>query len=115
MMFDDQAKPQDNNEALSNATRLRQLCLKHARDLIESAERVLTNEGFPNIAYHLAILALEEIGKAGMIISRAVVADTREVDWMDKRFDDQIWKVQWAVWGRGLSAVRINPKDFEDA
>ncbi len=79
------------------ALQVRQLCLEHAGDLITSAERVLNDNGFPNIAYHLAILALEEIGKAGMIASRAVVGSALDSAWMDKRFDDHIWKLQWAA------------------
>lgn len=94
--------------------RLRQLCLEHAADLVASAERLLPGNGFPNIAYHLAILALEEIGKAGMISSRAVVGTARDTDWMNKRFDDHVWKIQWAVWTPSL-AGRIDPKQFEEA
>ena len=97
------------------ALQVRQLCLEHAADLITSAETVLNDNGFPNIAYHLAILALEEIGKAGMIASRAVVGSALDSAWMDKRFDDHIWKLQWAVWSPRLSGGRIDPKDFEDA
>jgi AbiV family abortive infection protein len=95
--------------------RLRELCLAHAADLVTSAERVLDNDGFPNIAYHLAILALEEIGKAGMIASRAVVGTARDSDWMEKRFDDHVWKIQWAVWTPTLTGGRIDPKEFEEA
>jgi AbiV family abortive infection protein len=95
--------------------RLRELCLAHAADLVSSAERVLDNNGFSNIAYHLAILALEEIGKAAMIASRAVVGTARDSDWMEKRFDDHVWKIQWAVWTPTLASGRIDPKDFEEA
>ena len=52
----------------------RRLCLDHAGDLVAGAERVLGNDNaYSNIAYHLAILAMEEIGKAGMLASRAVI------------------------------------------
>jgi AbiV family abortive infection protein len=99
----------------NDATRIHDLCLEHARDLVASAETVLRNNGFANIAYHLAILALEEIGKAGMIVSRAAVGKARDTGWMDKRFEDHVWKIQWAVWSRGFSSSRIDPKDFEEA
>lgn len=69
----------------------------------------------PNIAYHLAILALEEIGKAGMIASRAVVGSKLDTDWMEKRFNDHAWKLQWAVWSCGFAGSRIDPKEFEEA
>lgn len=94
--------------------RLHQLCLEHAADLVASAERVLAGTGFPNIAYHPAILALEEIGKAGMISSRAVIGAARDTDWISKRFDDHVWKIQWAVWTPSLVG-RIDPQQFEEA
>lgn len=101
--------------ARNSALKTRRICLEHASDLVASAERVFEDNRFANIAYHLAILALEEIGKAGMIASRAVVGSKRDTDWMDKRFDDHVWKLQWAVWSRGFTGRRIDPKDFEEA
>ncbi len=49
-----------------------------------------------------------------MISSRAVVGTARDTDWMGKRFDDHVWKIQWAVWTPSL-AGRIDPKEFEEA
>ena len=93
----------------------RQLCLEHAADLIAASDRVIADEGYPNIAYHLGVLALEEIGKAGMISSRAAVGTARDTGWMDKRLDDHIFKLQWAVWSPSLGGKRIDPKEFEEA
>jgi AbiV family abortive infection protein len=94
----------------------RQLCLSHAGDLIASAERVLADDnGFPNIAYHLAILAMEEIGKAGLLSVRAVTMGTWDSTWVDKRLDNHVQKFMWAVWSPSLSGGKIDPKDFEDA
>jgi AbiV family abortive infection protein len=111
----DNADSPDNNASSNGATRVRELCLKHAADLIASAERVIKDDGFPNIAYPLAVLALEEIGKAGMVVSRAVIGGARDTDWMNNRFDDHVWKIQWAVWSQGFLGNRIDPKDFEEA
>jgi len=107
--------PNQPDAKASGATRVRELCLKHAGDLITAAERVLKDDGFPNIAYHLAVLALEEIGKAGMVVSRAVLAGARDTDWMENKFDDHVWKIQWAIWSHGFMGQRIDPKDFEEA
>jgi AbiV family abortive infection protein len=101
--------PQNNAHVVA-----RGLCLSHAANLIAAAERVLKDNGFPNIAYHLALLALEEIGKASMISSRAALGNARDADWMDKRFEDHVWKIQWAVWSPALNG-RIDPADFEEA
>jgi AbiV family abortive infection protein len=94
----------------------RRHCLEHARDLIASAERVLADDnGFQNIAYHLAILALEEIGKAGMLTTRAITKDSFDVGWIDKRLDNHVQKLMWAVWSPSVSGGRIDPRDFEEA
>ena len=36
-------------------------CRNHAQDLFEAA-KIIRDKSFPNIAYHLATLALEELG-----------------------------------------------------
>jgi AbiV family abortive infection protein len=90
--------------------------LEHADDLIASADRVLANDnGFPNIAYHLAILAMEEIGKAGLLSVRGVMKGTWDSTWVDKRLDDHVQKFLWAVWSPSLSGGKIDPKDFDEA
>lgn len=93
----------------------RRLCLDHARDLIAGAERVLANDNaYPNIAYHLAILAMEEIGKAGMLCARGH-GGASDASWIDKRLDDHIWKLMWAVWSPSLSGGKIDPETFKEA
>jgi AbiV family abortive infection protein len=95
--------------------RQRLFCFDHARDLIASAELLLGKDGsYPNIAYHLAILALEEIGKAGMLAARAVVRDALDTAWMDKRLDSHVWKLMWGVWSPTVSG-KIDPKEFVEA
>ncbi len=94
----------------------REACLKHAKDLLDSAKRVMGGNGdFANIAYHLSILSLEEIGKAGMIIARAVSEGSKNTDWITKRLDDHAFKLMWAVWSPRMLNGRIDPKKFEDA
>lgn len=92
--------------------RVRKLCIKHAGDLINSAAQLLEGRGFPNISFHLAILALEEIGKAGMLLSRAATGKQRGTSWIDARLDDHIWKLQWALWAPAMRQGSLNPKDF---
>ncbi|MDH4100865.1 MAG: AbiV family abortive infection protein [Nitrospirota bacterium] len=94
----------------------RLLCLDHARDLIASAERVLASDNaYPNIAYHLAILAMEEIGKAGMLCARGVTGGAWDTSWIDRRLDDHIWKLMWAIWSPSLSGGKIDPESFKEA
>jgi len=100
----------------SPGVELRRRCLEHADDLIASAERVLsTDNQYQNIAYHLAILALEEIGKAGLLAARFATQGSMDARWIDKRLDDHVSKLLWAVWSPSMSGGRIDPKDFEDA
>lgn len=106
----------DSENIWSTSLLQREACLKHARDLLESAKRVLgDNEDFPNVAFHLTILALEEVGKAGMIIARAVGDGSKDTSWVTKRLDDHIFKLMWAIWSPSMLDGRIEPKKFEDA
>jgi AbiV family abortive infection protein len=94
----------------------RRRCLDHAGNLIAAAERVLADDdAYPNIAYHLAILAIEEIGKAGMLASCAVIGAALDGERLQKRLDDHVYKLMWAVWSPSMSGGKIDPKDFEDA
>lgn len=94
----------------------RRHCLENAADLIASAERILANDsGYPNIAYHLASLAVEEIGKAGMLAARGIVKGALDPTWMEKRLNHHVSKFMWAVWSPSLSGGKIDPKSFEEA
>src|SRR4051812_7213993 len=89
-------------------------CFEHAQDLIEAAERVLS-EGrpLPNIPFHLAFLAIEEMGKAGLITSRETAAGNRDSGWIDKRLDDHAFKLLWGLWTPALrGGAQFDPERF---
>jgi AbiV family abortive infection protein len=89
--------------------------LDHADDLIAAAERVLAGDnGYPNIAYHLGILAMEEIGRAG-ILAQAMVAGRIGARRNEQRLDDHVFKLMHAVWTPAFNGGKIDPKDWEDA
>ena len=92
----------------------RLLCFEHAKDLIESAERVLSGDRpIPNISFHLVLLALEEIGKAELLTAREVSIGNRNVNGIDKRLDDHAFKLLWGLWSPGFRASReIDPERF---
>ena len=46
----------------------------YARDLLRAAKRVLQDEKLPNVSFHLAVLALEEIGKGALLGARGISA-----------------------------------------
>ena len=74
-------------------------CVAHAGDLLTAAKTVLAQK-LPHIAYHLATLALEEIGKAGIIgMTHIAAEDGVYPSWMGKHADDHVKKLFWAIWG----------------
>lgn len=100
----------------ANCLEQRRLCLDHAGDLVTSAERVLANDNaYPNIAYHLAILAMEEIGKAGMLASLAAIGAALDKEMLERRLSDHVFKLMWAAWSPSMWEGKIDPKDFQDA
>jgi AbiV family abortive infection protein len=87
------AKP---DERLLEAT---SACVIHARDLLESAKAVqATNRN--NIAYHLATLALEELGKRELYaIQNAAKAVGDPPSWQTRATQDHVKKLFWCFYG----------------
>lgn len=76
-------------------------CVVHARDLVEAAKAVQST-GRSNIAYHLATLALEEMGKRELYgIQAAATAVGEPPKWQISRYrrsQNQIVLVLLRVW-----------------
>ena len=99
--------------AFEKAIEARNACLTHAEDLLESAQAILDN-GKPNIAYHLATLALEEIGKVGLIhISLTVQDFERNPAWAKKNSQDHIKKLFFAFFGAAFGNTVLNNEEFK--
>ena len=90
-----------------NLLHARKLCLDHAQNFIEAAERL--GEGWPHIVYHLSLLALEEVGKASMLCARMINHPKLDGSWIEQSLESHRRKLQWAVWS---PMVRIDPADF---
>lgn len=90
-------------------------CTTHARDLVVAAQSVLA-VGKPNIAYHLAVLSLEELGRRNLL-GMLEVANEYNLDpaYARKRLDDHVQKLFWAFFGGPLFKKRMTPKDLEEA
>src|SRR5260370_29121986 len=74
-------------------------CIDHARALLESARAVRT-ANHPNVAYHLATLALEEIGRRELIGVQSLAAKRPEAPaWPEKHTQDHIKKLFWCFFG----------------
>ncbi|HEY3825715.1 MAG TPA: AbiV family abortive infection protein, partial [Bryobacteraceae bacterium] len=85
-------------------------CRSHAQDLFDGA-KLLREKSLSNLAYHLATLALEELGKGQLIGMKSFAKDDAD-SWYGKQFDDHIKKLFWALWGEFL-AKPPDPKEIE--
>src|ERR1700674_1661415 len=92
-----------------------QACFSNARDLLRAARRVLGTEKLPNIAFHLTILALEEIGKAALLGARGVARSVEdETVFIDNRLDDHVFKLFWALWTPSFARGKVSREEFEN-
>ena len=85
-------------DAKDQIARIRGACAENAEALLNAATVVAAQPGSNNIAYHLAALALEEIGKSSMIFMSSLRATgdeerKRPVDWIE----DHERKLFWAI------------------
>jgi AbiV family abortive infection protein len=84
----------------------------HARDLIEAAK--LLSDSFPHLAYHFAVLALEEIGRGVLLVARVSASETREeTGGLDAAMEDHVQKLFWALWSPS-QADRITAEQIEE-
>src|SRR5882724_8649834 len=90
-------------------------CVAHARDLVASA-RAVQASGQLNIAYHLAALALEELGRRELIRLRNVTAQKAvPPSWPEKHTQDHVKKLFWCFFGGGFLDDRLGKEGFEEA
>jgi AbiV family abortive infection protein len=94
-----------------DATLLRAMnaCTDHARDLLASAYLV-QQAGHSNIAFHLAVLALEELGRRELLGVKTVVQSGTLAD---KYFQDHIQKLFWCFFGARLTEERITTEALD--
>lgn len=97
-----------------NIINSRKACLSHAEDLIRAAKRIIADEKLPNISYHLAVLALEEIGKSTLIVMGHFAGKSEDSTWSPHKFyDDHVKKLFWATWGPSMGQEKISKKQIE--
>lgn len=91
-----------------------QACIDHARDLLSAASEVSV-QGYPHIAYHLAALALEELGRRELIGVQAVAQRHRDVApaWPFKQSESHVHKLFWAFFGGGFGFQQITKESLE--
>lgn len=114
-----QAQPSDQGKTLSSPIDATlqaalQACVDHAEDLLASA-RLVAESGRPNIAWHLATLTLEEIGRRELLVVRKL-ASSRPIPpaWPDKHLTNHVQKLFWAFFGADFLTAPLTPKHFEE-
>jgi AbiV family abortive infection protein len=91
-----------------------QACFANARDLLRAAKRVLADEKLSNVAFHLAVLALEEVGKAVLLGTRTIAHSVEdETVFIDNRLDDHVFKLFWALWTPSFVRGNVSKEEFE--
>jgi AbiV family abortive infection protein len=91
-----------------------QACFANARDLLRAAKRVLNDEKLANVAFHLTILALEEVGKAALLGARGIAHSVEdETVFLDNRLGDHVFKLFWALWTPNFARGSVSKEEFE--
>jgi AbiV family abortive infection protein len=90
------------------------VCAENAGEHLAAAG-VLRRTGHNNLAFHAAILALEEIGKATLIGMSHRELPSSEPDYVKPDwFEDHAKKLFWALWSVSFGAAGITPAEVED-
>lgn len=90
-------------------------CVSNATELVEAARKLSVEGVAPRIPFHLAVIGLEEIGKAELL--RMAIMSLRydhEIPTLFSRsIDDHVKKLFWATWGPAISHGQFERKDFD--
>jgi AbiV family abortive infection protein len=102
-----------DNATIENCRKLREACLENAEALVNSA-KTLEGKNTAHIRYSLAVLALEEVGKAVIFQMNAFGATSDEVDDQQSiATDDHRKKLLWVFFSPFIEQGRIAPEYFE--
>ncbi|HXH51439.1 MAG TPA: AbiV family abortive infection protein [Terriglobia bacterium] len=89
-------------------------CIDHARALLDSA-RAVQAANHPNVAYHLAALALEEVGRRELIGVQSLAARRPESPaWISKHTQDHVKKLFWCFFGGAFAYQQLTGKALEE-
>ncbi len=89
----------------------RNACLKNAENML-TASRVVFEQRLFNIAYHLGVVALEEIGKACML-AMSGMKELEEEDRNLKHIDDHVKKIFWALFDISFCSEPLTKKSLD--
>lgn len=87
-------------------------CLDHADDLVAAASMLRT--GHPHLAYHLAALSLEEVGRSTLLVMEEIAAAEKSAGGgYRRRAQDHVGKLFWAFWGPSFGREQITGEQIE--
>ena len=105
--------PRDRVELPQAARQAHDEALDHAADLLSGAQ--LLADGFAHLAYHLAVLALEEVGRASLIVMQAIAdGDDGGARRFERAAADHVRKLFWALWGPSFGRELITREQIEE-
>jgi AbiV family abortive infection protein len=95
-------------------------CLSNAESLLDSAKEI-SKPGRNHVSYHLAALALEEIGKASILIVRSARPFSKEEGDADDEesrvsgwLEDHERKLFWALWAPSIGMGNVSVEQFRE-
>ena len=93
---------------------LRKVCLANARSFILACKK-LDNRNNKHIKYHLAVLALEEVGKIEMVAMQRMASKKEPTaEELNLGIDDHERKLFWAFWGASFARTTITQKRIDE-
>ena len=88
-------------------------CITHARNLIASA-RAVQAINHPHIAYHLAVIALEELGRGELLGAQNMAADRPDAkNKLDKHTQNHVQKLFWCFLGPSFYEKKITKENLD--
>lgn len=99
---------------IDEVKKIRKRCLVHAEDLLSAANLLLRSKQY-NIAYHLTVLALEEVGKLFLVmVGHSHPDEAKRSKVLETASEDHAKKIFWALWGPMYGKDDMSPKQMDD-
>ena len=105
----------DKTEIVSNFNKFREICLRNSEDLLRASKASL-EAGIDHASFHLAVLALEEIGKVEMEVIRtmSLLHPRPEPLRYNLAIDDHERKLFFCFWGPSFGREKQTKALFEN-
>lgn len=103
----------DTDKKFKETQITRDLCLQNAEDLIRSSKKLIDSD-VQHIQYHLAALALEEIGKAELLeMTLAAGINEGDTTYEENSIENHVRKLYMAFWGPAFGKKVITKQEIK--